>query len=278
MAPDFLVVGHVVKDITPDGWRPGGSVAYASLQASRLGLSTSAVTACGPDLNPAECLPWADWQVVSSPTTTTFKNVYEGGQRRQDVLAKAASLSLADIPESWRAAPLVLLAPVIGEIAPADQQRHFPGAILGLSAQGWLRELNGTNVSPRPFTADASWLDGSVVFVSDEDLEAPEKAIAGVGHVPTVDLTQGPRGCKVWTQNSSFDVAAYSAREVDPTGAGDAFAAAFLVRLHETRDPVAAAHFASAAASLAVRAPGLESIGDRRAIESLLHAATTGRR
>src|SRR6266542_7063765 len=101
MVPDFLVVGHVVKDITPDGWRPGGSVAYATLQASRLGLATAAVTACGPEINPAEDLPWAEWAIAPSNSTTTFANVYEDGRRRQDVLAQAASISIADIPEPW---------------------------------------------------------------------------------------------------------------------------------------------------------------------------------
>jgi sugar/nucleoside kinase (ribokinase family) len=278
MEPDFLVVGHVVKDITPNGWQPGGSVAYATLQASRLGLSTAAVTACGPDINPAEDLPWASWEVVPSADTTTFANVYEDGRRSQEVLARAPSLSIADIPEAWRTAPIVLLAPVMGEIKPCGYQDRFAGATLGLSAQGWLRDLHGANVSPAPFSAEPPWLEGNVVFVSDEDLDKPERAAEWVHRVPIVVLTHGWRGCTVWTEQGSFQVGAFSTPEVDPTGAGDAFAAAFLVRLHETKDPVAAAHFASAAGSLAVRAHGLDGIGDRSAIESLLEAAVIGRR
>jgi len=51
--------------------------------------------------------------------------------------------------------------------------------------------------------------------------------------------------------------------EVDPTGAGDVFAAAFLVRYHEAADPVEAAVFAACAASCAVEGVGTSSLGDR---------------
>jgi 1D-myo-inositol 3-kinase len=278
MPPDFLAIGHVVKDITADGWRPGGSVAYATLQASRLGLSSAAVTACSPELNPAEALPWAEWKVLPSASTTTFANVYEEGRRRQDVLARAASISITEVPDSWRSAPIVLLAPVIGEIGERRVERLPRASTIGISAQGWLRRLEGTRVSAAPFKPQASWLQGSVVFVSEEDLEEPERAAEWTGRVPVVVLTRGQRGCTVWTEDASFQVDAIAAPEVDPTGAGDAFAAAFLIRLGETKDPLEAAHFASAAASLAVRAPGLGGIGDRRAIESLLGSVVMGHR
>ena len=59
-------------------------------------------------------------------------------------------------------------------------------------------------------------------------------------------------------------------REIDATGAGDVFAAAFLVRQRETGDNRLAAEFATAAAALAVQATGTAGIGGRKAIEALL--------
>ena len=52
-------------------------------------------------------------------------------------------------------------------------------------------------------------------------------------------------------------------REVDPTGAGDVFAAAYLIRYHETGDPYEAAQFANLVASFSVEAPGTEGIPTR---------------
>jgi sugar/nucleoside kinase (ribokinase family) len=63
---------------------------------------------------------------------------------------------------------------------------------------------------------------------------------------------------------------AYPAGEVDATGAGDVFAAAYLVRLHETDDPLSAGLFASCAASISIEAPGLEGIPTRLQVEERL--------
>jgi sugar/nucleoside kinase (ribokinase family) len=49
---------------------------------------------------------------------------------------------------------------------------------------------------------------------------------------------------------------------VDPTGAGDVFAAAFLLHYHETEDPLAAAAFATCAASCVVEGVGTSTLGD----------------
>jgi sugar/nucleoside kinase (ribokinase family) len=52
-------------------------------------------------------------------------------------------------------------------------------------------------------------------------------------------------------------------QEVDPTGAGDVFATGFLVRYHETGDPLEAAAFGACAASCAVEGVGTSTLGDR---------------
>ena len=55
--------------------------------------------------------------------------------------------------------------------------------------------------------------------------------------------------------------------EIDPTGAGDTFATAFLIRLHETGDIEAAARFGAAAASLSVGGVAAAAIPTRDEIE-----------
>jgi sugar/nucleoside kinase (ribokinase family) len=53
---------------------------------------------------------------------------------------------------------------------------------------------------------------------------------------------------------------------VDPTGAGDVFAAAFLVRYHESGNPLEAAAFAACAASCVVEGVGASTLGDREEV------------
>jgi sugar/nucleoside kinase (ribokinase family) len=56
----------------------------------------------------------------------------------------------------------------------------------------------------------------------------------------------------------------------DDLGAGDVFAAAFFVALHEGLAPDAAAAYGNAAAAVRIAGEGPDAIGDRRAIEARL--------
>lgn len=271
MKPDFLVVGHIVKDVVAGGWRPGGGVLYAAAQACALSLRVAAVTRCSSDVKPAEFLPGVDWHVLPSEVSTSFENVYQDGRREQRLLSLAPALTLDDIPTEWREAPIVLLTPVFDDLellVPAlltGKER-----LVGLGAQGWLRRLEGErvlagSVEPRP-----QWLGGDVVFVSEEDVSEPDAVQAWKRQIRTVVLTRGLQGCTVWDASGRFDVEGLAVSEVDATGAGDVFAAAFLVRLRETGDNRLAAEFATAAAALAVQAVGTSGIGGRKTIEALL--------
>jgi len=55
---------------------------------------------------------------------------------------------------------------------------------------------------------------------------------------------------------------------VDPTGAGDVFAAAFMIRLIETDDPCQAAQFANTVASFSIEGPGVSGIPMRHQVEA----------
>jgi sugar/nucleoside kinase (ribokinase family) len=256
-----------------DGWRPGGGVLYAAAQAQRLWLKVAAVTACSSEIDPSSLLPGIDWQVLPSPATTTFENVYRDGIRRQRLLDVGRQIGLADLPEPWLDTPLVLLTSLFheidGGIAPSLAAR---GAIVGLGAQGWLRSLEGDRVGHAPFEPAPSWLAGEAVFVSQEDLSEPERVEEWRARVAVVALTRAHSGCTVWDAAGRHEVSAAAVVEVDPTGAGDVFAVSFLVRYAESRDAVAAARFAAAAAALSVRGEGISAVAGRGEIEALLRA------
>jgi 1D-myo-inositol 3-kinase len=59
-------------------------------------------------------------------------------------------------------------------------------------------------------------------------------------------------------------------QEVDPTGAGDVFAAGFLIGLAESRDPLTAARFAVATASMSVAGVGMTAIPTRPQVDEWL--------
>ena len=304
-APDFLVIGHVVQDLLPTAsnepglsaktpaedptrkseWRLGGAAAYASLLARNFGLRTAVLTSCADDLPLAELLPDIDARVVPAAATTQMRNVYSGpdSRRTQRVPQRAAGLTPGDLPAEWRDARIVLLGPVAGEVNPALAAAFSPETLIGAGAQGWLREIGADEVvRPVPHDRwDAAPLLSHVraLFLSDEDL-TPEDAPAALAEwsalVGVLAFTRGYAGADVWGGRPDGQewrrIDAFAAEPTDLTGAGDVFAAAFLIRYAETNDPWEAARWGAAAASLVIEGPGVEGVPTREAVERRLDA------
>ena len=282
MPPRFLVIGHSVQDISPGqggaapAWRLGGTVAYAALLASRLGLRTAALTAAADDLPIEEALPGVEVARVPSEHSTQIRNMYGADGRVQYILQRAAPISADFLPEDWRGTDVVLLGPVTREVDEALAD-CFPGALIGVSAQGWLRDIGPEGrvrpVPPGRWQAERLLQPGRVLFVSDEDL--PKEDVRAVldgwsARVEVLAYTLAERGAEVCHGGVWRHIDAFPARAIDPTGAGDVFATAFLVRYRECGDPWEATRFAACAASFIVESEGLAGAPDRAMIEERL--------
>jgi sugar/nucleoside kinase (ribokinase family) len=277
-APDFLVIGHLARDKVAEGWRLGGCAAYASLTASRLGLRTAVLTSAASDLDLPLLLPDIDVRLLPSEETTVFENVYGPEGRLQYVWARAGTIAASDVPQGLREAKIVLLGPLIGEVE-EEIADCFPRSLLAVCPQGWLRTVlpdgRVEQRSPRRWRPRLLLERSQAVFVSDEDLlpTDTEDALARwAAQVPILLLTRGARGARLWSEGRWRQVPAIPTEEIDPTGAGDVFAAAFLSRYLETDDPWQAALFAAAAASIAVEAPGTAGIPSRQQVDERLRA------
>ena len=115
--------------------------------------------------------------------------------------------------------------------------------------------------------------------MSEEDLpptEVEETLARWAAQVPLLAFTRGTRGARLWSDGCWRQVPAIPAQELDPTGAGDVFAAAFLSRYVETDDAWQAALFAAAAASVSLEAPGTAAIPSRQQVEERLRAYEAG--
>lgn len=281
-APDLLVVGHIVQDLTAGGgWRLGGAASYASLLASRFGLSPAVLTSCSADLSLSELLPDIETRVVSSEATTQMRNEYDAeGRRTQHVPQRAAAITAANLPDEWRDARIVLLGPVAGEVD-ASLATAFSGeTLIGSGAQGWLREFapDGSvrHVPPDRWDAAELLKRTNALFLSDEDIPAaPEGKRPAIldewaAAVDVLAFTRGYSGADVAYRGEWRRIDAVPATPTDLTGAGDVFAAAFLIRYAETSDPWVSARFAAAAASLVIEGEGVNGVPDRDAVETRL--------
>jgi sugar/nucleoside kinase (ribokinase family) len=261
-APDFLVLGHLSLDQTPTGPTLGGTAAYAALTARALARRPAIVTAAGPDL---DLSPLAGIPVhrSASPQSTTFLNEYSGSGRRQRLLARAASLGPESIPVAWRSASIVHVAPIAGEVPPSLVDLFPESDLIGLTPQGWMRTWDDDGlVSYTSWTpAVAAVRRADVVILGVEDVGGNEEELAYLASVcRLLVVTEGPRGARVYWNGDVRRFAPPATEQVDPTGAGDVFAASFFVRFQHTRDPWEAARFANRLAATSVTRRGLHGV------------------
>ena len=265
---DYLVVGHITRDLTEEGPRIGGTVAYAGLTARALGLRVGIVTSWGEEdtLGPLGDIPIAN---LAADKSTTFENLNAPDGRVQIIHSVASRLDLHLIPETWRSAPIVHLGPVAQEVEPG-LVRYFPASLICLTPQGWLRAWDQEgSVFPTEWP-EAPFLlsQAGAVVISVEDVEGDESRIEEMAsHCRVLAVTEAAEGARLYWHGDVRRFRRIAIKEVDPTGAGDIFAAAFFTRLHSTRDPWEAARFATNLSSFSVTRTGLDSIPTAAEIE-----------
>jgi sugar/nucleoside kinase (ribokinase family) len=256
LPPDYLLIGHVSQDLTPAGVVPGGTVVYAGQTAVALDCQTAVLTSAAADFSLEPVLPGMAVALVESAQTTVFTNIYAADGRRQIVHSVAERLTANHVPATWLQASIVHLAPIANEIDP-DVIHLFSHSLVGLTPQGWLRQWGADGrVRQVEWPAAREVLGlATAVVVSEEDLPGPDLEQYRQWSRLLV-VTRGSAGCTVHYQAESRHISAPAVAEVNATGAGDIFAAAFFIRLHQTGgDPWLAAEFANALAAQSVTQP-----------------------
>jgi hypothetical protein len=264
---DYLIIGHVTSDVAPEGHRMGGTAAYAGLTALAYGVPTSLVTSCSLscDLSPLEGILI---HKVLSGKLTVFENRYNGGVREQWVRSIAEPLGPVHVPKSWVAHAIVHLAPVAGEVKPGLMDL-FHQSLCCVTLQGWMREWDSSGrVRPtlRPEAVEAARNAHVSVFSMDDVGGDAARAGRLAALSPAAAVTDGERGCRVYWRGETRAFPAPKVEVVDPTGAGDIFAAVFFLRLKETGDAWEAGRMAVALASRSVTREGLGGIPTRAEI------------
>ncbi len=212
-------------------------------------------------------------EAVPAESVTRFENLYSEGARRQRLIQMGEPLSRRQLSRAVTLpANVFLVAPALQEV-PSRLNSSAP--VSGLALQGPLRRIAADgHAHPRPdalLAVQKLVCRGQFAFLSEEDALAADELAARLARAGTpVFVTRGRRGASLFTGETRSDFTAFETSEIDPTGAGDCFATAFLLRLAETESRPDAIRYALAAGALAVTRPGLEGIPSRREIETLL--------
>ena len=258
---DYLLVGHIARDLTPAGPRLGGTVTYSALTAQALGLRVGIVTSWGTELplGPLQPIPIVN---LAAENSTTFENITTDKGRVQTIHNIAQKLDYYLIPDLWRNAPIVHLGPLAQEVEPGIV-REFSSSLIGLTPQGWLRAWDGEGQVYLTEWPEAAFVleHAGAAVVSMEDVQGDETRLEELAtYCQVLAVTEGAKGVRIYWNGDIRRIPAPEANEIDTTGAGDIFATAFFTRLHTTRDPWEAARFANLLASISVSRIGLEAI------------------
>jgi 1D-myo-inositol 3-kinase len=276
--PDLVIVGHICQDLMPDGSLSlGGSVSYAATTAWRLGCRVGIVTSAAPGLDLSQALPDAEIRCKPAPTTTIFENIYHNGVREQILHQRAEVLTCKEIPMAWRSAPMVYLGSIDQEIDPGVFGCFSDDSLVCVMPQGFFRrwDVRGrvSFVEWQPPESLLRHID--ILVLSELDVPDPEALVRDWQQaIGVIVITQAERGATVYRAEEVCHYPARPAQQVDPTGAGDVFAAAFLIRFKETGDLCESARFANTVASLSTEGPGVSGIPLRAQAEACLRAAT----
>ena len=260
---DYLAIGHIACDLTPTGEVTGGTVAFSGATARALGCRTAILTSAAPDFDFEKDAALTGLEVHRLPASqsTTFKNVYRHGARTQYLYGRARPLSCEHVPQGWEHTPIVHLAPIAAELDPSLVY-HFGNSLIGLTPQGWLRTWDAEGRVHAQFWEEAQDVMplAAAVVLSDEDLADRTWLDRFRRWAPLLVLTQGAAGCTVFMGDEERRFPAPEVEEVNPTGAGDVFAAAFFIRLYQTKgNPWEAARFANKIAAQSVMGNDLAS-------------------
>lgn len=271
------MAGNVVEDKGPAGeWIPGGPSLYSARTALSLGATVTLVSNIPPGYD-RSVLEGLRVVATGEAPAPRYINIYdEEGQRTQKLLEEGPVLEVR--PEMLPVEPVdgLIIAPAFHELAVWPP---VPARVTGVSLQGLLRardEQNRVFWHPEPVKQVAPTVKkGSFAFFSEEDTAQPV-ALARMlcSEDMTVLLTRGLHGALLFEpggRETTLD--SIQADVVEPTGAGDCFATAFIVAFAETGDLQSACRFALAAGSLAVEGVGLAGIPDRAAVTARLRKA-----
>ena len=264
--PAVAVIGNLSRDLVDGGApRVGGAPFWAARALRVLGARAVVVAKCAAADRQAlgRSLVALGLPVVwlTGETTAGFSFRYDGDRREMTVEALGDPWTPEDV-RGFRAARWVH----VGALARSD----FPVETLAALARGRRVLFDGQGLV-RPARTGPLELNGdydpevlrhvSALKLAEEEARAlvgePDEAALGSFGVPEVIVTLGSRGSLVAAGGRLERVRARPVEGVlDPTGAGDAFAAAYVVSRSSGHPPVAAARRATAVvAALLTRRP-----------------------
>jgi sugar/nucleoside kinase (ribokinase family) len=243
----IALLGNLSRDFFGDETRPGGAPYHAARALRHIATRAELYARCALEDREALVLPvtrlGTPVRYVPGESTATFRISYDGDRRTMVVLAIGDVWAPGDIPQLRDNVRWVHVAP----LARSD----FPAETLARLARGRRVSLDGQGLVRVPETGELRQ-DGEydpAVLAHVQTLKLSEEEAEVLGDpaalpVPEVIVTHGRRGATVFLGGVAERVPVFGI-DAEPTGAGDAFAIAYVAARADGLRPVAAARRAT---------------------------------
>ena len=215
----------------------GGQAANVAAWAAELGAKARCIAKLGED--PAGELVTRELAargvelvspVAEGATGVVVSVVHRGDRSLASDRGVAPSLTPEELDAAWLACDVLHLSgyallrePIAATALLAARLARQQGARVSVDVAAWT-EIR--SYGPVQFRQLLDELAPDVLFATEAEWELLGGAYLAA---PVGVLKRGARGCTVFTEDATLDFAAVEAEVVDPTGAGDALAAGFLV-------------------------------------------------
>lgn len=265
---DYLAIGHTCHDWTSNGYILGGTASYVSLFAQKLENRVGIVTSYGSDFEFTETFKKISIQNIPSEKTTVFKNIYLPTGREQHLLSRASIITAKDIPTDWQSPKMVHIGPIANEVD-FSVIDLFDKSIVCICPQGWMRRWNENGKIFYKMIKDWEKLKrADLLILSQEDLGNQLDLIPHLANLfKVLVVTQDIEGADVFFNGKKFHYPSYPTQLVDATGAGDIFAAGFLVKYAETLDITDSTAYAHCAASFCIEGIGTRNLPNKKTLD-----------
>ena len=268
---DYLCIGHLTEDVTPDGIHLGGTATFSTLTAKAFGIHCGLVTSFKDKKLPAK-FSGVDTVLQKTKQMVRFENHYEQGKRIQFVTQQTQQLVLDNLPEQYYQANITHIGPILNDSRLSDIGL-FKRSFIGITPQGWLREFANKEVIRTTWEILKPWLPiADAVIISQEDIDYNQQAVEQMSKLcKLLIVTEGYHGANLYCQGEKHRFVAPAKDELDPTGAGDIFSTAFFILFQRGYSPILAGKIATEIASVSVTRYGLDSIPKAEEITQILY-------
>ena len=265
---DYLAIGHTCHDWTKNGYIWGGTASYVSLFAQKLENRVGIVTSYGADFEFEKTFKDISIHNVPAQKTTVFKNTYLPSGREQYLLSRASTISAKDIPQDWQTPKMVHIGPIANEID-FSVIDLFEKSIICICPQGWMRRWNDDGKVFYKMIKDWEKLKrADLLILSQEDLGNELELIPYLANLfKVLVVTNDAEGADIFFEGKKYHYPSYLVSVIDSTGAGDIFAAGFLIKYAETLDITASAAYAHCSASFCIEDIGTRNLPTKEALD-----------